>query len=239
MAIRETKIIAEARVTLNDLSETNPRWTDKRLFELLSDAQDDMCKAIPLITRKTTINPSVGQVEYQLPDDSVKLLSASSSGHSLTITSEDEIERYNVGWEDEVAGEYAKVIVNELSQQTIRPYPALSMGTVANPLKVRYHAMPIRLGWEDGAIVEELEVNPMWDLGLKQYVIGMAFLDYGDEFSVSRSQTAIGIYNKEYTSAKKLAKKAFAKRVRTTEFQGKVANSRYVGGRYGSGNCRY
>ncbi len=238
MATRETKIIADARVTLNDLG-TTPRWTDMRLYELLSNAQDDMCKAIPLIARKVTINPAVGQVEYKLPDDSVKLLSASSSGHSLTITSEDEIERYNVAWEDDVASEYSKIVVNELSQQTIRPYPSLGAGVTADPLKIRYHAMPVRLGWEDDAIIEELEINTMWDIALTQYVVGMAFLDYGDESSMSRSQTAIGIYNKEYTAAKKLAKKAFAKRVRTTEFQGKVASSRYQGGRYGSGNCRY
>ncbi len=235
MAERESKIIAEARITLNDTSDVNPRWTDERLFELLSDAQDDMCKAMPLITRKALINTAVGQVEYKLPDGSVKLLTAISSGHTLTLTSEDEIERNNVGWDDEVATEFSHIIVNELSQQTIRPYPALAQGATSQPIKVRYHAMPIRLGWdvEESKIEEELEINAMWDLALKQYVIGMAFIDYGDESSVSRSQIAIGVYNKEYNVAKKLAKKAFSKRARTTEFQGKVANTRYIGGRYG------
>ncbi len=237
MGTREDKIISEARVTLNDLSVSNPRWSNNRLFELLNDAQKDMCKAIPLITRKTVINPVVGQIEYQLPLDSVKLLTATYSGRALTITSEDEIERDNIGWDDDYSGGFTHIIVNELSQQTIRPYPMLSVDSTPTPMKTRYQAMPVDLGWEDDAIVNELEINSMWDLALKQYVIGMAFIDYGDESSVSRSQLAIGIYNKEYTLAKKLAKKAFAKRVRTTEFQGKVSHRNTRGGRYGS-NCR-
>ena len=218
MGDREKKILAKARVTLNDLG-SSPRWSDETLMELLSDGQDDMCKSIPMITRKATINTSIGTDEYRLPGDSVKLVHASSLGTPLTLTSYDEIERDNPEWEEDT-GNYSMVVVNALSQQVIRPYP-LSSGAI----KVRYQAMPIRLGWENDDSVEELSVDTMWDFGLRQYVIAMAFVDYGDESSLSRSQVAMGLYNKEYKRADKLAQKAFSKRTLTTGYQAKVASN--------------
>ena len=226
MGDRENKILAKARVTLNDLG-SSPRWSDETLMGLLSDGQDDMCKSIPMIARKATINTSIGQEEYRLPSDSVKLLSARSNGIPLTITSYDEIERDNAEWETDT-GSYTNVIVNALSQQVIRPYP-LPSDESEKAIKVRYQAMPIRLGWENDDSLEELAIDTMWDFGLRQYVIAMAFVDYGDESSLSRSQIAMGLYNKEYTRASKLAQKSFAKRALTTGYQAKVVNTRYLG----------
>ena len=233
MGQREQDIISEARITLNDVSD-NPRWSDERLMKLLSDGQDEMGKSIPLLTSKCTITTTPGQTEYRLPEDSVKLLRASHVSTALQLLSYDEIERVSIGWEDDY-GTVASIIVNALSQQTIRPYP---MSKVSEPIKCRYHARPILLGWDGTDSEEELSINDMWDDGLKQYVIGMAFLDYGDESSISRSQIALGLYNKEFRSAQNLAKKSFAKSVRVTGYQARVSNSRR-GDRYGSGSCRF
>jgi len=237
MAERELAIIASARTTLNDVNST-PRWTQERLMELLSEGQDAMCKGIPLITLPYQLNTAPGQATYRLPGDSVKLIHASSQGRRLNLVSYDEIEDANPDWEDDVNSDVASIIVNALDQQEIRPYPMVSE---SRPLKIRYHARPVLLGWdsiiEDS--LEELTISPMWDDGLKQYVIGMAFLDYGDEASNSRAATAMGLYQAEFTRAMKLSKKSFAKRIVVTTFQGKVASrTNILGGRYGSSNCR-
>jgi len=236
MAERELAIIASARTTLNDVNST-PRWTQKRLMELLSEAQDAMCKGIPLITRPYQLNSAAGQSTYRLPGDSVKLIRASSEGVKLKLVSYDEIEDANPGWEDDVSSGFSAVIVNALDQQEIRPYPMISE---SKPIKLRYHARPVLLGWDTSTedSVEELTISPMWDDGLRQYVIGMAFLDYGDEASNSRAATAMGLYQAEFTRAMKLSKKSFAKRVVVTTFQGKVA-SNFRGGQYGCSNSRF
>jgi len=239
MAERELNIINEARITLNDTS-SEPRWTTPRLIKLLSDAQEDMCKNIPLIARKATINTYSGVTEYSLPIDSVKLLRASSDGKALTNIAYDEIERNNVEWEEDTAGSYSHVVVNALSQKTIRPYPALEV-SANKSIKVSYQAIPQRLDWDEAFedTEYELTIDSMWDLALTQYVIGMAFVDYGDESSLSRSQVAIGLYNKEYQRALKLSKKSFTKRGRTTGYQAKVVG--YQGDYNGRSNtrCRY
>ena len=234
MADRELAIIAKARTTLNDTSDA-PRWTTERLMELLSEGQDAMCKDIPLYTCKATINTVPGQAEYRLPNDSVRLLRASSQGTALPILSYDEIEDSNMAWEEVTGSDVEALVVNALSQQTIRPYP-LSNETRA--IKTRYHARPILLGWDEATkdSDEELTISDMWDEGLKQYVIAMAFLDYGDEASNSRAQTALGLYNGYYQRALKLSKKSFAKRVVTTSYQAKVSS--HQGGIYGNSSLR-
>ena len=237
MAEREMRIIAGARITLNDLAESLPRWSNTRLVSLLSDAQEEMCKGMPLLTRKATINTVAGQEEYRLPIDSISLIRASSEGIALPLISYDVIERSNAGWEDDKGNAFTSIIVNALSQQTIRPYPLIS---ASKPLKVRYQALPERITYnlDDEDTNEELTIDSMWDVGLKQYIVAMAFLDYGDPASISRSQVAMGLYNKEFQSAKSLSKKSFSKNVRTTDFQAKVSNQN-TGGRYGRGNCRF
>ena len=232
MAQRELNIIAKARVTLNDTRDNPYRWTNQRLMELLEEAQEDMCKNIPMIASKATINTAAGQEEYNLPADSVKLLTAKSDLRALNLKSYDEIERDDPEWEDNYGTQYSAIVVNALSQQVIRPYPLCK---TSKQIKVRYQALPIRLGWEENTLdsVEELTISTMWDLGLRQYVIGQAFLDYGDESSVSRAGTALGIYQSALSKAIKLAKKSFSKRVLATKYQAKVAsNSR--GDRYGN-----
>ena len=237
MAQRELSIIANARITLNDVKVDNPRWTTERLMGFLNEAQDTMCKGIPLLTNKVTINTVVGQDTYRLPTDSIKLLRASSEGIPLTITSYDEIEEAIPDWEEDTASSFRSVIVNALSQQEIRPYPLTS---VSKPIKARYHMRPVALGWDTTALdsMEELSISDMWDEGLKQFIIGQAFLDYGDEASNSRASTALGLFKTEYAQALKLSKSSFSKRVRTTGYQAKVASLNY-GGRHGSGNCRF
>jgi len=237
MAQRELSILANARITLNDTNTDNQRWSDERLMQLLSDGQDDMCKSIPIIASKATINTVVGQDVYRLPGDSIKLLRASSEGIPLSLTSYDEIEDAKPDWEEDKSSTYSAIIVNALSQQEIRPYPLVS---TSKPIKVRYHARPVVLGWDSTTkdCMEELTISDMWDDGLKQYVIGMAFLDYGDEASNSRASTALGIYKGEYNKASNLAKNAFSKRLRVTHFQGKVSHRSDIGGNYAGSNCR-
>lgn len=238
MAQRELDILAKARTILNDRKITNYRWTQERLMELLEEGQEDMCRNIPMVARKATINTASGQEEYNLPLDSVKLLVASSEGRPLDITAYDEIERDNPGWEEDSGATFTCIVVNALSQNVIRPYP---LSTKSIPIKVRYHALPVRLGWDSTTLdsVEELSISSMWDVALKQYIVGQAFLDYGDESSISRSQVALGLYSKDFTRAEGLARKSFSKRSPTTGYQAKVANTRYRGGRYGSGSSRF
>jgi len=224
MAQRELDILADARVTLNDTSDV-PRWSTERLLGFLSDAQEDMCKSIPLLTHKSVINTVPGQEEYNLPEGSMYLISASSAGIALPIIPYDMIERDNPDWDADTSSVLSAVIVNALSQQVIRPYPLVS---VSKPIKIRYQVLPVRLGYDSVTkdTVEELTISDMWDSGLKQYIIGMAFLDYGDESSIARSQMAMSLYNNEYSKAMKLSKSSFSKVRRTTGFQGKVAHLR-------------
>ena len=236
MAQRELDIIAEARITLNDVDADAPRWTTKRLMQLLSEGQEDMCRTIPLIVRKTQIHTVEGQLEYMLPVDAVKLIRVSAEGSPLTIISYDDIERDNPDWEEDTSASFSAVLVNALSQQTIRPYPIITNSTT---LKLRFSSLPIRLKWvEDNLDCEnELSISPMWDNALKQYIIGMAFLDYGDESSISRGQLALGLYGKDYNRAEKLSRKSFSKKATTTMYQAKVSTQNY-GGRNGSCNTR-
>ncbi len=234
MAQRELDIIAKARTILNDVAEPY-RWSTQRLMELLDDGQKDLCEAAPLIVSRATINTIPGQNTYRLPGRSIKLLRASTRLGSLELTSYDAIEEFDTDWEDTYGSTLLKVITNALDQQEIRPYP-LTAETIA--IKVSYQANPVELGWENDDSVEELTISDMWDGGLKQFVVGQAFLDYGDESSVARAGTALGIYKGAVARAIKLGKKSFSKRVVTTKFQGRVAST-YSGGRYGSSNCRF
>jgi len=237
MAERELGIILKARTTLNDVGAT-PRWTTQRLMELLSEGQDAMCRDIPLISYKAMINTVGGQEEYNLPSDAVRLLHASNAGVPVVILSYDEIEHVDGEWETATGHAVTNIIVNALSQQVIRPYP---LTETTEQIKVRYHARPIELGWDEDSddSMEELTISDMWDEGLKQYIIGQAFLDYGDDASTTRAGTALAMYQKVYDRAMKLSKKSFAKRVITTKFQGRVASSINIGGRYGYRNSRH
>ena len=254
MAQRELDILAEARITLNDVSTSSPRWSDERLMQLLSNGQDDMCRNIPMVVNKANITTVGGQEEYKLPSDSVKLIRASSyvnDGSSiptktinkLTLISYDEIERDNPEWESDYSSDFSAIVVNALSQQTIRPYPLLATDVAYSKIiRCSYQAMPVKLGWYEDDSVEELTINEMWDYGLTQYVVGMAFLDYGDASSISRSQVALGLYGKEAMKAEKLAKKSFTKRVVTTGYQAKVfhrTNRSSQGRNNGYRNTRY
>ena len=236
MAQRELDLIAEARITLNDVNKH--RWEDKRLMKLLCDAQQEFCRMVPLIVRKTTINTSYGQEEYRLPEDAIKILTARAGGHSLTKTSMEEMDFENPEWEDLTSSSYTHLIVNNLSQQVVRPYPKLSEGapTVESTIKIRYSAKPDLLGWdEDNQDSEnELEVSDIWDYALVQYVISKAFIDYGDESSLSRAQVAQGLYMSVMKDAQRKAKKGFSKRVITTGYQGRTAVTYNTNGvRYG------
>jgi len=236
MAERESSIVADARTTLNDENTLGLRWTDKRLYQLLDDAQQDMCRELPLVALKTTINTVVGQEEYQMPQDSVEVLTARASGKTLTITSMEELDRDNDEWEEKTSSSFTHIVVNRLSQNTIRPYPLLVEGSSETVIKLRYSALPVDLGWNETTevILEELTVDSMWDFALKQYIISMAFLDYGDEGSTSRAATAKSFYDKEIANARKLSKSSFSKRVRTTAYQARVAPTRTVRRQYGS-----
>ena len=250
MAERELDIIAQARITLNDTNENNFRWTTTRLMQLLQEGQEDLCRNAPMIVRKYNITTVAGKAEYTLPNDCVKILHASSytnDGSSmptktmtpLKISSYDEIERDNPTWESDYSSDFSHLIVNALSQNEIRTYPILAQDVAYSKIiNTRYQATPVPLGWEEDDSIEELEVNSMWDFGLKQYIIAMAFLDYGDEASTTRASTATALYNKVVVKAKKLAKKGFGKRVVTTGYQAKVSNYR-EGINYGYRNSRH
>jgi len=237
MGQRELAIIADARITLNDTSNS-PRWSNERLMSLLNDAQNTMCEDIPLITESYTLNTVSGQAEYKLPYGSVKLLRASSEGVPLNIVSYEDIEDIDPSWEDNTSSSFSAVIVNALSQQKIRPYP---LTTTSKPIKIRYHSRPVELIWDATTedTIEGLTIEDMWDGGMKQYVIAQAFLDYGDEASNSRANTALGLFDATFKRALKLSRKSFSKRIVTTKYQAKVASNLTRGDRYGSGSCRF
>jgi len=235
MGTREAIIIGKARVTLNDVNEDNPRWSDERLYGLLDEAQEVFCKDIPLVRNNVVITTVGGQADYRLPEDCVKLLTAKSNGIPLDIISYDEIERDNPSWEDTTSSAFSHVVTNSLSQQIIRPYPLVDNSI---QVKCNYQALPVKLGWDviDKRIVEALTMNGMWDLGLRQYIISQAFLDYGDESSIQRSLTALGLFTKEFNRAEKLARKSFSKRSPTTAYQARVTPQ---GENYGRRSSRY
>jgi len=228
--VREDNIIKKARITLNDTNEDLYRWSNERLMSLLNEAQNDMCRNIPMIVNRASINTVDGQEEYKLPYGSIKLITAFSDKIPLQLVSYDEIERSYPEWETDSADSYTAIIVNALSQRVIRPYPICGNKMI----KIRYQSMPIQLGWDEltNDIKEELAIDDMWDMGLKQYVIAYAFLDYGDESSISRAQLALGLYGKEFKRAENLARKSFSKRNPTTGYQARVS-SRKLGGQYG------
>jgi len=234
MAERELNIVKEARITLNDVSEP-PRWSTERLMKLLEDGQRDLCKAAPLLTHRANINTAQGSETYRLPLDCVRLLRASCEGLPLPLVSYDAIEDVSADWEEDT-GSVSHLVVNSLDQQEIRPYP---MAKASQMIKVRYHSLPVELGWDEETTdsVEELEVSSMWDGGLTQFIVGKAFLDYGDEASNSRAGTALKMFGDAIYQAKKLSRKSFSKRVVSTTYQAKVSS--LIGGReYGSSNCR-
>jgi hypothetical protein len=244
MAEREKQIISEARITLNDTEKL--RWSDKRLFQLLSNAQQEMCRDVPLIVRQATINTHPGQTEYRLPPDAIKLLTVRTDTRVLDVVSMEELDRVAPSWEDDIGVTYQAIVMNNLSQSTIRPYPKLpDTYDESVPLKIRYSVKPQELGYKEdsegnGDTEIELSISNMWDTALIQYVISKAFIDYGDTTSLSRAQVADGLYMKELGRAFKLAKKAYSKKIVTTGFSNKVARTRFTQrNTYGSSCYRY
>ena len=241
MGQRELSIIALARDTLNDTDEQNYRWSNQRLMEHLNDAQDDMCRELPLIVETVNIVTAVGVEKYFLPVNTVRALSATTGGDSIPFTSVEEMDDLSTEWEERKGSKYERIVVNQLSQFELRPYPLIS-DSQSNPdnftIKIRYASMPLALGWDETEedSVEQLVVSPMWDFALRHYIISMAFLDYGDESSLSRSQVSAGLYSSQIRRAKQLSTKGFAKRNIATPYQGKVVNNERLtrrGQRYG------
>lgn len=239
MADRELGIIEEARVTLNDTQKQ--RWSDKRLMKLLNDAQQELCREVPLIVEKITINAYSGAEEYELPEDAVKILTARCNGHVVPTTSMEEMDNFNPDWEDDYGFDFTALVVNNLSHRVIRPYPKLSREITSLELTVRYSAKPDSLGWDETTndSINELAIADTWDFALTQYVISKAFIDYGDTSSLSRAQVAQGLYTDVFNKAKKEAKKSFSKRAVTTNYRAKVVPSRYRGDEYGSSCSRH
>ena len=242
MGLREQDIISEARITLNDINKQT--WTDKRLFKLLDNAQQEICREIPLITRKVTLNTFPGQEEYRLPSDCIKVLTARSGGRSLTTISMEELDRNNPEWEDVTSSQYSNLVVNNLTQHVVRPYPLMTEGYegINLAIKLRCSAKPILLGYVETETTtdteEELVIEEMWDYALTQYVISKAFIDYGDASALSRAEVANALFLAVVGKAAKLSKKSFSKRVITTGYQGRVANTNN-GEDYGRSNIRY
>lgn len=239
---REQDIVNEARITLNDVDKQ--RWADKRLLKLLDDAQQEICREVHLISQTVTINTSSGQAEYKLPRDCIKVLTVRSGGRSVATASMEELDRDNPEWEDVVSNQYTHLVVNNLTQLTIRPFPLMSPDYVGvnTQIKVRYSAKPVVLGYvevedEDDTTKEELTISSTWDYALTQYIISKAFIDYGDESSLSRAQVAGTLYLDIMTTASDLARRSFSRRQVTTSYQGRVSNT-YRGDNYGSSSCR-
>jgi len=233
---REMGIINSARVTLNDI-KVNPIYTTQRLMRILNDAQQTMCKAVPLLTENKIFNLVGGMKTYRLPDNSVKLLTANYDEVAIPIMSYEDIESIDRGWSNNVGSSVTSVLVDALNQQEIRPYP-LTSGN--HPLNVKYQALPIDLGWDEtvNSNIETLRIASMWDEAMTNYIIFKALIDYGDADSAVRADTIRREFELALVKAMKLSKKSFAKRVLTTKYQASVkSNNR--GDRYGSGNCRF
>ena len=228
MGQRELNIINEARITLNDTAKH--RWTDERLMKLLCNGQQEFCREVPIIVHKIDLMTGSGQEEYSLPDEAIKVLSARASGRALDLVSFEEMDYFNPEWEDAVSGTYTHLVVNNLSQHVIRPYPKLAEGSSPDNAKItiRYSAKPALLGWDEEKkdSKNSLEIADMWDYALQQYVISKAFIDYGDESSLSRSQVAQNGFYAILADAKRKSKKGFSKRVVTTGYQARTAISK-------------
>jgi len=226
MSERINDILKEVRVVLNDVSKH--RWTDERLVTLISKGQQELCRKVPLLTNNTTTTVYPGLEKLQLPGNCVKLLTARSEAGSLPMVTMEEVDDMDPDWEESVGANIIALIVNNLSQRDVRPYPLLADGAQTQLIKFRYSILPpkISLVSSTGDIVvdNDLQVDSMWDEAITQYVIGKAFIDYGDTTSLSRAQVALGEYTAYLTEASRRSKSSFSKKKRTTGYNNKVAS---------------
>ncbi len=236
MAQRELDIVAEARVTLNDGDPNGERWTTERLLKLLDDGQKSMCRELSFIVRKSPLQTSAGQEEYSTPEGCIILMSATAGGRTLEFTSFEELDRVNPDWENDTASKYTHIVVNKLSQNTIRPYPRLTGEAEADASRInlRYSVLPDSLGYVEptgglptGDTVNQLQIASLWDYGLTQYVIGNAFIDYGDAGSTSRAGVALNNFATQLSRASQIISRK-ARRITTTAYQGGVASSNHT-----------
>jgi len=66
---REDDIIEDIRVALNDADPSNYRWEKARLLKFLSNAQENLCRDVKLITNKVEVLVYSGQEFYEIADD--------------------------------------------------------------------------------------------------------------------------------------------------------------------------
>ena len=227
MSTRITRIITEARVILNDTNRG--RWTDRRLVALISTGQREICRKLPLLTKTATINVFSGQELYDLPYNAVTLLTARSSTRSLSMVTMEAMDDINFDWEDEIGASIDAIVVNNLSQKQIRPYPLISADATTQALKIRYSYLPESINYDadnstvvDIVVDTDLEIEEMWDEAIIQYVVGKAFIDYGDTSALSRAQVALGEFASIMKEASTKSKRSFSKRKLTTGYNNKI-----------------
>ena len=75
-------------------------------------------------------------------------------------------------------------------------------------IKVIYYRLPNSLTRSN----IELEVSPVWNFALENFVIGAALFDDNDAANMARGKSFLDIYNRELEQAKRLKSKSFTKR---------------------------
>lgn len=83
------------------------------------------------------------------------------------------------------------------------PYGVVTdVGESAGNIAIFYIRDPLRIRY----LTDELEISARWDIALKHYVIGHAFLDDLDTAYQARGSTALSLYDRELNLAKRTSR---------------------------------
>lgn len=121
---RVDDILAKVRSSLADPSSS--RWTDERLYSLISEAQDELALRASLIRKKTTVAVLENSSTQYYPADLITMTRAVDSDKNLLpLVTYDQLDEKDLYWEIAIGTEVEGIAYNNCSSIDYRVYPIL------------------------------------------------------------------------------------------------------------------
>lgn len=121
---RVDDILAKVRSSLADPSSS--RWSDERLYSLISEAQDELALRASLIRKKTTIAVLENSSTQYYPADLITMTRVVDSDKNLLpLVTYDQLDEKDLYWEVATGTEVEGIAYNNCSSIDYRVYPIL------------------------------------------------------------------------------------------------------------------
>jgi len=114
-------VLISARDVLSD--QGKKRWTDETLFRLLNEGISNFTIHTSYAKSRLYITLEAGVTKYDLSPYAINIDRVNYLNMVLEAKSEEEMDRININWEDDVGEEPKYVIFENLRQGIFRIYP--------------------------------------------------------------------------------------------------------------------